>query len=705
VVHLWPAHNVPPERTGPNLGIKTAYHQWFAHEGILDFKIPRQYLEYVKAESKECYPGALASNAIGLAKTHEMLLHFHVPSWEDARARSVARTFQANPTATCAPDWVCATGVFGNMQPLQPGRYERIERAMNATVANIFRLQEQDRDYGIFNFGDAHHNWDWQERRWDIHRIWRNTHHGWTRWPWLMYARSGRKDLFDWADRNARHVADVDHCHFATRPFLGLPWPRGKCVGGICDYKGFVHWASGARLCYNSAADAMLHHYYFTGDERSRTTALEHGAALLADGAAQIHREGSGRVTSAIALYFHTWDNNYLDFIERTIDVLLGTQREDGSFPQWEDFAPFLQRYVELTGSRRGKTAMIRWADSVCKKRLPQLGYTAKVSVLSHAYLYSGDVQFLRTAAYRVNASVDNQYLGEDPRYHGMFIVGHSNLDQSYLLQWLPYYLAAVARHGREPEPEEPDRTQIRTFDRVAFEPEQQAAWLAVHKANFEKPYLWRARLCQSREAEFALHLELAGYPGQKYMAEVHVAGDKGPPKVRTCLANPGHKSTATLDLTVPRDRALEYELRIYADNNFSVRVPVTYGQADLREVYPLCNGSTTIGDGFRYYFTVPAGATGFTFEYTGRAWPLRARLFAPTGECIVEDTWIGSNDLHHPSRRVGASVGRCGYEGWSFSVSGYGQARLLECRLEPATAHSPVYFSLGKNKLFAPGK
>jgi len=43
--------------------------------------------------------------------------------------------------------------------------------------------------------------------------------------------------------------------------------------------------------------------------------------------------------------------------------------------------------------------------------------------------------------------------------------------------------------------------------------------------------------------------------------------------------------------------------------------------------------------------------------------------------------------------------------EGWSFSVSGYGQASLLECRLEPAAAQRPVYISLGKDKLFAPGR
>ncbi|MDP6111650.1 MAG: hypothetical protein QGF00_32930 [Planctomycetota bacterium] len=156
-------------------------------------------------------------------------------------------------------------------------------------------------------------------------------------------------------------MADVDHCHYTTEEFSSYNYPREKKVGGICDYKGFVHWASGGRRAYNSAADAMLWHHYMTGNARSLTPALEHGELLLWDGRPLPHREGSGRATSAAALYFKTWDNAYLEFLEKTVERLLSTQREDGSFPQWEDFAPYLQRYVDVTQSRRGMKAMIRW--------------------------------------------------------------------------------------------------------------------------------------------------------------------------------------------------------------------------------------------------------------------------------------------------------------------------------------------------------
>jgi hypothetical protein len=519
-----------------------------------------------------------------------------------------------------------------------------------------------------------------------------------------MYARTGRKDLFDWGDQNARHIADVDHCHYVTKEFVGLPYPRGKLVGGICDYKGFVHWASGARLHYNSAADAMLHHYYFTGDERSRTAALEHGAAMLADGKPLAHREGSGRATSACALYYYTWDNDYLDFLERTVDTLLGTQKEDGSFPQWEDFSPYLQRYVDLTKSRRGMQAMAGWADAACATRAPRRLYGGKIAVLAHAYLYTGDEKYLRTAAYRVHASVDNQYFGEDPRYRGMFIVGHSNLDQSYFMQWMPYYLAAVAKRGGETTQDCPERTWIRTHDRVGFDETTKQAWLTEHSDAPEKPHLWRARFRQEKGGALALTLDLRGYAGQRFMGELQALASGR--LVRAFHANPKHLTSGQMRLGhAAEDGATEFELRVFADRNFSVRVPISYGMRGLREVYPVFGGGTMVGDGFRYFFSLPDDATDFTIRYQGRAWPLRMQVYAPSGACVAEDTWIGSNTLHSIVRQLRVSPEDSGHEGWSFRVSGYGQAGLLGFDIEPASAQRPLFFALGADRLFIPSR
>jgi len=687
-VHFWPRHGEDPIRTGANLSIENSYQMWFAHEGkVLDFKVPDEVLEFVKRDSEHYnYPGAKTSNAIGLAKTHEMLLYFHAADWETARARSTALAFQANLTAMADPAHVCATGVFGQMLPRSPEKFAKVESAIDACIRSIFRDSINDRDYGMFNFGDAHHNWDWQSRRWNLHRIWRNTHHGWTRWPWLQYARSGRKDLFDWADRNARHVADIDHCHYATKEFIGLPWPKGKCVGGICDYKGYVHWNSGNRLCYNSAADAILDHYYFTGDMRSYTTAMEFGGALIADGKAMAHREGSGRVTSAIALYINTWDNDYLDFIDRTINALLATQREDGSFPQWENFAPFLQRYVDLTASRRGMAAMARWSGfDNAGQAIPKL-YGSRITPSAHAYLYTGDEKYLRYAATQVEEAVNNVYEGDDPRYQDTFIHGHSNLDQSYFLQEAPYYLMALSRLGHMPRLLEPPTTSIRSHAR--------------EKIDGKEWYVFTARLRRDTDAEMTVPLRLSGYKETPFRAELTAVGGGQPVVVEG--ATPKHTNAIQFDLKIPGGAQREFILRVMSGQNFHTRLPLS-DSPDLKEVYPILSGGSWVGGKPGVYFVAPQGAKRVTFEYNGRAWPLKAQIIDPAGKPVDEDVWIGSNTLYSPTRRLTAELGGV-REGWMFLVSGYGQAGLMSATFEPQ-AGRPFYFSFDKAKLFEPSK
>ncbi len=686
-VHFWPAHGEAHRRTGANLSVRNIYHQWFAHEGeALDFSIPAEIIPYVDKESPEEGAGGIrAANPMGLAKSHEMLMYFHTEDVERARSRTVNQVFQDAPAAVCAPAWVSGSQVFGRIAPRDPQRFPQVEKALDETFDCIKRQQEMDRDYGMFNYGDSHHNWNWRERRWDLHRIWRNTHHGWTRWPWLLFARTGSKELLAWADANARHIADVDHCHYTTKEFDGLPYPKGKCVGGICDYKGFVHWASGGRLCYNSAADAMLWHYYMTGNERSLTAALEHGAALVADGRPHAHREGSGRATSAAACYFHTWDNDYLEFLERTVDKLLGTQREDGSFPQWENFAPFLQHYVDLTQSRRGMKAMARWADWTAAQGMFEDGYHAKINVLAHAYLYTGDEKYLSAASERVSAFVDHLYEGEDPRYRGMFIAYPSNLEQSYFMLEVPYYLHALAKLGRAPAPPAPACSVTRILSREDL--------------DGKRRYVFRARIRQAADAPMRLKIELRAPPKVAYVARLQPVGGGAPTQSPIGDGSPWR----TGEIEVPQDGALDYELIVFGEQGFFVKVPVTHGRPDLKEVYPVLPEGSWIGEGFRYYFAVPDGAASMTLRYQGRAWPIRLEVFDPAGKRAGEDTWIGWSTPYTDTRAFCVTPGDLPRSGWSFRFLAHGLGNLFEPELDPPRKDHVFYFAASPEKWFVP--
>ena len=686
--HFWPAHGEDPIHTGKNLSIRNVYRLWFAHEGrVLNFKVPEEARELLKRDSRRSnYPRSKFDNAIGLAKSHEMLLHFHAA---DARSADASRVFQDRPVAVCAPEWMVATKVFGETYPRDPKRFPKVERALDEAIARILCRQAEDHDYGMFNFGDAHHNWKFRERRWSLHRLWRQTHHGWTRWPWMMYARSGSKAVLDYADRQARHVADVDHCHYTTRKFTRLRWPRQKLVGGIRDYKGMTHWSAGGRLGYNSIADSMLWHYYVTGNRRSLETAMEHGAALLEDGRAGDGRFGSARVTSACALYRRTWDNGYLEFLERTMAKMLDT-REGGVFPGWANFAPFLQRYVALTGSPRGREAMLRWADA----RPGVNNYRAEINVFAHAFLYSGDERYLRVAATRTAAFVDHVYRGKPRRHNGLFLLGPQTLPESYFMQYMPSYLAAAARLGRRPEPlPPPPGARSQGYQKTVFEG--------------RKRYAFRAWLRQDKDRAFDLAVYVPGLSRKKFRWTVVLEPTDGGKPLRKDFSargtgdQAGGIRSARLRLPVPLDGALEYRLGVYCDIGFAVHVPISQGQDDLKEVYAASASRQLISNG-RFYFRVPEGAEAMALRYrcTGGGAPTRVTVLDSAGRVVAEDFWMGPE----PTRRAAKfPVKGAGGAVWSFRVVGGERIDPSPPVLTPPRTGYTLYYATSPDKLFVP--
>ena len=693
--HIWPAHNPPRRHTGDRLTIHNAGHLWFAHEGPeLDFRVPDEYFDPKKGllpeitveNGKPGVPNAKAINAIGLAKTHEMLLVLHGPSWEQAGVRDLNDTFQFGPAAIVQPQWVCESGVFGAMLPRDEKRFPKAERAVDMVSDKIFRQQRIDRDYGIFNFGDSHHNWFWQERRWSLHRIWRNTHHGWGRWPWLLFARSGSKHFLDWAARNARHVMDVDHCHYTTPEFVGLPWPRGKLVGGICDYKGLAHWASGARLGYNSAADPFLWHYYATGERRGYDVALEHGSALLSQPRPHAHREGAGRTTSAVALYQATWDNDYLEFVERHIDALLGTQLHDGSFPQWENFAPYLQRYIEQTDSHRAKQAMARWADAELAHPFERRGYHARLNILAHAYLFTRDPKYLALGNHRLSLFTDHLYTGPDERFHGTLIPFDNSVNESYFLQEVPYYLQALAESPQTVPAKGPPRSVLRTFNRM--------------KLDGQSLHVLRVFLREDADAERTLRVTGGGSAKRYRIRLLDPAG--------SVLADQqGGRKPGTQDfefsVRLPRDGLTEYELRIYGDNNFVTRVPITHDEPQLREVYTLGERGMGVSCGSRFYFRPPAGCEEFRIYANGRLWPNELVLYGPSGRAVSRNTWIRVNEPYGSAKYVAGrpSGDRAGL--WSFALFVSSSESISRFEALPKHEGRRFYFAAALDKHFEP--
>lgn len=479
--HLWPAHGVPnPARKVEDANLQYA---WFAHEGeVLDFQPPEAFHNHKEGLSDNDYRYLRSSqnaNAMGLAKTHDLLFVFGAPAASPAAAVALTRTFQNPPAALADPQWMCDSGVFGAMQPYSPQQFAKYETMISDTFDAERRMEAATRDYGLWNYGDSHTSWNPTTRRWsDAYRCWRNTHHGAPRVPWLLYVRSGDPKYLAYGLRNARHVLDVDFCHYSTPEFEALDYPRGKLKGALNDYKGIVHWHSGNRLMdYNSMTDFALWYYHLTGDRWGLEVAQEWGEAVKAKFTAPFgYRSGTGTMSALVDLYTETNDESYRPLIEAFFTHLTTKvqnwdgnsiysdhvlsywpQYKDrktpvGAFSEWENYAPWIERYWDLTHSDAAKRSLVAWADAYLQGYgdMTSLWDTREyINILAYAYLVTGDPKYLGRGVWeldRIAASV-NQGV-EDPLLKGLIMTGQVSLS-GYVVQRLPAFMKALAQHGQ----------------------------------------------------------------------------------------------------------------------------------------------------------------------------------------------------------------------------------------------------------------
>ncbi|MHC4872846.1 MAG: exo-rhamnogalacturonan lyase family protein, partial [Planctomycetota bacterium] len=437
-VHHWPKHGAEPRHNGKNFNIHNMGKLWFVHEGReLNFKVPGDYPkneQWDRGHSNNMLHSVKA-NAAGLAKSHEMLIYFYSGNAHDGKLNSMASLYDFNPKALPDGKWVSESGVLGDIQPQSPEKYRAAEKTISKAIDWCIDVQKAGRDYGMFNYGDAHHIWNDKDRHWKAHRHWRGVHHGWARWQMLLLMRNSDPALFDYAEAKIKHMRDISHCSWAPPEMKGLG-NYSKYPGGMCDYKGIVHWHSGSRFHYNSQADTLLSHYYYTGDLRTREIALLHGQGLLDNPDAVKGREGTGRMTSSIALFQETWDFDYVELYEKTFAVQLAAREPDGEFFHWTSFSPGFSRYIEQTGSKKMVDAIIKY-----ERNHPSVyHWMPRRRYQTIAALATGEVAFMQSSTEVFEN--DKGILGlDDPMYRNANFKLWSTLDMSYFLQEIPYMM------------------------------------------------------------------------------------------------------------------------------------------------------------------------------------------------------------------------------------------------------------------------
>ncbi|MBE1491044.1 exo-rhamnogalacturonan lyase family protein [Plantactinospora soyae] len=229
----------------------------FYHDGMGQDTYPEQ-LEGLEITYEDYEPGF--GSPYGIARTTEMSFWALDGTPFAERFAELAAAVRYPPLVVAPPAHLHAAGVFGDWSPVDrstPARRE-IEDRLDFLV-DFHRQQVEQRSwYGFWNYGDIMHSYDPDRHVWryDVGGYaWANSELSPDLWLWYQYLRSGRADVFRFAEAMTRHTGEVDVYHLGRYRDLGTR-------------HGVLHWADSAKQLRISSAAYRRFYYFLTADER-----------------------------------------------------------------------------------------------------------------------------------------------------------------------------------------------------------------------------------------------------------------------------------------------------------------------------------------------------------------------------------------------------------------------------------------------------
>ncbi|MFJ9541541.1 Tat pathway signal sequence domain protein [Streptomyces sp. NPDC101225] len=198
----------------------------------------------------------------GIARTSELLFWANesTPDPEEL-ARQIAAV-RVLPQLAAPPRQLIGAEVFGPGLYAEPDRSTAAKAKIEDHLDFLFTYYkdqvEQRRWYGFWDYGDFMHTYDTVRHQWryDIGGYaWDNSELSPDLWLWFAYLRSGRADIFRFAEALTRHTGEVDVYHLGE-------W------AGLGTRHGVQHFADSAKQQRIANTTYRRHYYFLTADER-----------------------------------------------------------------------------------------------------------------------------------------------------------------------------------------------------------------------------------------------------------------------------------------------------------------------------------------------------------------------------------------------------------------------------------------------------
>ncbi|WP_203781929.1 exo-rhamnogalacturonan lyase family protein [Paractinoplanes rishiriensis] len=231
----------------------------FYHDGMGQDTHPKQ-LEGLNITYEDYEPEF--GTPYGISRTSELTL-WALPATPTAqRLGAMADQVRTPPQLINPVGQLVGSRVFGGLfAPVD--RSHPVKAVIEDHLDFLFGFYQKQVDqrhwYGFWDYGDIMHTFD-EDRlvwRYDVGGYaWDNSELSPDLWLWYAFLRSGRADIYRFAEAMTRHTGEVDVYHL------------GKWAG-LGTRHGVQHWADSAKQQRISTAVYRRIYYYLTADERT----------------------------------------------------------------------------------------------------------------------------------------------------------------------------------------------------------------------------------------------------------------------------------------------------------------------------------------------------------------------------------------------------------------------------------------------------
>ncbi|GHH44381.1 exo-rhamnogalacturonan lyase family protein [Streptomyces candidus] len=231
----------------------------FYHDGLGQDTHAKQ-LEGLNITYEDYEPGF--GTPYGIARTSELLFWAHESTPSAAAHARETQAVRSLPQLAAAPAQLIKAKVFGGLFA-EPDRSVPAKAKIEDHLDFLFTYYRDQVDmrrwYGFWDYGDIMHSYDPVRHQWryDVGGYaWDNSELSPDLWLWYAYLRSGRADIFRFAEAMTRHTGEVDVYHL------------GKWAG-LGTRHGIQHYADSAKQQRIANTTYRRIYYFLTADERT----------------------------------------------------------------------------------------------------------------------------------------------------------------------------------------------------------------------------------------------------------------------------------------------------------------------------------------------------------------------------------------------------------------------------------------------------